>query len=135
MKELWDAVQWLWRNTTGGLRLVLIIVVCLVGLAWLALANSDKWKVIFKPIADARRRNKYKFLKDSLGILVLRIVADDKRDSLQAKLIAELNNALDDQSNIQVRGYKLVVDESIGLVQAHKLARDIGEKFNAFLVI
>lgn len=81
----------------------------------------------------------YIFPKDVAGILVLRINGDDSNNSLQTDIVSSLNTELAKESlkqKIEVHGGTEIIDESaMDLSQAHKQAKQIGQKSHAILVI
>ena len=79
------------------------------------------------------------FSKNLTGILVMRIVGDDGLNSVQGELVNKLNVELQKDlahREIEVHAGRKTVDETIvGLKDAHKRARAIGQQLNAKLVI
>jgi len=78
------------------------------------------------------------FTKNLTGILVMRIVGDDARDSLQGDLIENLNAELEKEApgqRIEVHAGSQTLDSKKGLAAAHEHARAIGKRLNARLVI
>lgn len=80
----------------------------------------------------------FKFKRDVAGILVLRINGDDDANSLQREWAASLNAELakdEAEKDVQVVRSEDYVDESRGISDAHRTARSIGRRRNAFLVV
>jgi len=80
----------------------------------------------------------YTFPEDVAGILVMQIEGDDEKNSLQHDLVSTLNTQLSrekSQQKIEVRAFDKTVTESMGLAEAHKMARKIGKDYNAKLVV
>ncbi len=80
----------------------------------------------------------YSFSKGIYGILILGIEGDDENQSLQRDLCNSINNLLENEfqkQKIEVRLHPKIITEKFGIKNAHDIARRIGKKNNALLVI
>lgn len=106
-------------------QIVFVLLVALIGVLGISI-----YHIVYAP--------DFKFPKNSTGILVLRLDGDDNDNSQQLALISRLNNELSKEvtdPNIEIRGNDKKISEALGWQKAHELAREIGRKNNAALVI
>lgn len=97
-------------------------------------------RYIVPPIQDWWTSRVLPFPEGVAGILVLRIEGDDEKNSLQRDLVSTLNTELSKEApeqKVEVHAYNQIVTETKGLSEpeAHAMAREIGKKCKALLVI
>src|SRR4030095_16705095 len=123
---------WLWIGTTAAekkkvLRRQISVVLIIAVLAGAA--------ILVNHFVFQRERS---FSKNLTGVLVTRIVGDDKGNSLQGDLVGKLNAELQKEEPAQeivVHASSKIVNENDGLKVAHEHARAIGQRLNAKIVI
>jgi tetratricopeptide (TPR) repeat protein len=124
-------LRWLLRGTTQVEQRVLRLRLG-AGAILVVLALAAIW------VNHAVFQREPLFLKNLTGILIMRIVDDDARNSLQGALVRKLNAELQNEpagQQIEVHASRETIDENEGLHVAHEHARAIGQKLNAKLVI
>jgi len=136
-----------------GFDLVVLIAAILCSFAiWHVLAQKNK-KTAYKQILSVLVimiisviiiffhkkyvKKQLKFSDYNFGVLVLQFQGD-KENSFQKEFISGFNNELSrigGMSEIIIKSVEIQVDEGEGIEKCHQLARDIGEAYNADLVI